>query len=124
MHGHGNPGEHGAKAVEHRHGDADADIGLGRRQQMRKKHVIGDQRIKAAQELTLQSYSLLLPNRLELLMILKWDKVTAFGKPVVPWEGQLETVREALWPWSQNRSTGTGAGGDYRGEEDLYGVVT
>lgn len=124
MHGHADPGEHGAEAVEHRHGDAEADIGLGQRQQMRQKRIFGDQRIKAAQELTLQSYSLLLPNKLELLMMLKWDKVTAFGKPVVPWEGRLETVREALQRRSQNRWTGTGAGDHYRGEEDLYGLVT
>lgn len=80
--------------------------------------------MKPAQGLTLQSYSLLLPNKLELLRMLKWDKVTAFGKPVEPWEGQWETVREALQRRSQNRSTGTGAGDHYRGEEDLYGVVT
>lgn len=52
---------------------------------------------KTSTEPTLQSYSVLLPNKLELLTMLKWDKVAAFGKPVVPWNGQWEKSLRKVW---------------------------
>lgn len=76
---------------------------------------------KTSTKLTLQSYSVLLPNKLELLTMLKWDKVAAFGKPVVPWNGQYEKSLRKVWEKSFSKGLRTDS---LDPEQAMTGMIT